>query len=73
MKQIFKKLEDLFSVESTKSDKTTFPYKTALSEANIKVNRIESTKWTQRIEFFQYTFFYNQHFYEQANTEINKN
>ena len=27
-------------------ENTTFPYKTALSEANVKANRMGSTRWT---------------------------
>ena len=45
-KIFFKKLECWFLVESTMIQTATFPYKTALSKANIKINRIRSTKWT---------------------------
>ena len=45
---LFKKLEDLFLVENTNSEKATFPYKTALSEAN---NKIE-------LSFFKNVLFY---------------
>ena len=38
------KLEYRFSVESIKIENASFPYKTALSEANIKTNRTVSTK-----------------------------
>ena len=38
-----------FLVETTKIENTSFPFKTALSEANVKANRIES----QRVEFCQ--------------------
>ena len=55
LKQIFwkkqtlsKKLEYHFLVESTKSWNVTFPYKIALSETNVKTDRIGSTKWTYR-------------------------
>ena len=37
-------MEYCFIVESTKIDNITFPYKTALSEANVKANRMGSTK-----------------------------
>ena len=40
-----------FLVESTKIEKATFPYKTTLSEANVKTKRIESTKWTYHKEW----------------------
>ena len=35
-----------FLVESTKIEKTAFPYKIALSEANVKKNRMGSATWT---------------------------
>ena len=40
-KTFFKKLEYRFSVEITKIENATFPYKTALSEANVKNNKWE--------------------------------
>ena len=53
LKQIFwkteiflKKLEHHFLVESTKIKNASFPYKTAISEANVKTNRMVSSKWT---------------------------
>ena len=60
LKQIFwkaetflKKLEYRFLVEITKIENTTFPYKTPLSEANVKTNRIGEYKMgvSQRTEF----------------------
>ena len=57
LKQIFwktkafvKKLEHRFLVESTKIENTSFPYKTAITEANVKTNRMVTTKWTYRKE-----------------------
>ena len=47
MKTFFKKLEYCFLVESAKIENAFFPYKTAISEANVKRNRMVSTKWTQ--------------------------
>ena len=41
----FKKLEYRFLVETSKIE-NTFPFKTAPSEANIKTNRMATTKWT---------------------------
>ena len=41
----FKKLEYSFLVERTKIEKASFPYKTAISEANVKTNRVVTTKW----------------------------
>ena len=45
-KTFFKKLEYRFLVESTKIENASFPYKTAISEANVKANRMVTTKWT---------------------------
>ena len=42
----FKKLENSFVVNSTAIESITYPYKTALSKANFKTNRMGSTKWT---------------------------
>ena len=36
--------------ERTKIEKASFPYKTAISEANVKTNRIASAKWTYHKE-----------------------
>ena len=41
----FKKLESCFLVESTKIENVSFPYKTAISEADVKVNGTVSAKW----------------------------
>ena len=62
---LFKKLEYRFLVESTKIDIATFPYKTALSEANVKANRMGSTKWTyheKRSFASNYFFFWKFYF-----------
>ena len=40
----FKKLEYRFLAERTKIEKTSFPYKTAISAANVKINRMVTTK-----------------------------
>ena len=45
-KTFFKKLGYRFLVESTKIENTSFLYKTATSEANVKTNRMMSTKLT---------------------------
>ena len=47
----FKKLEYRFLVETTKIEKTSFPFETALSEANVKANRMATTKWTYHKEW----------------------
>ena len=45
-KTIFKKLEYCFLVETTQIENISFPSKTGLSEANVKKNRMATTKWT---------------------------
>ena len=45
-----KKLGYRFLVESTKIENASFPYKFAISEANVKTNRMVSTKWTYHRE-----------------------
>ena len=49
-KSFFKKLEQLFLVEATKIENTSFPYKAAVSEVNVKTNRMRSTEWTYHKE-----------------------
>ena len=57
-KTFFKKLEYRFLVETTKIENTSFPFKTALSEANFKTNRMATTKWTFHKEWsFASNFF----------------
>ena len=46
----FKKLEYRFLVERIKIEKTSFPYKTAISEGNVKTNRTVITKWAYHRE-----------------------
>ena len=46
MKTFFKNLEYGFIVETIKFESRSFPFKTASSEANVKTNRMETTKWT---------------------------
>ena len=50
-KALFKKLDYRFLVETTKIENVSFPYKTAMSEANVKTNRMGSTKWTYHKEW----------------------
>ena len=45
-KTYFKKLEYRPLVETTKIKNAPFPFKTAQSEANVKTNRMPTTKWT---------------------------
>ena len=49
-KTFFEKLEYLFLVESTKIEKTSFPYKNVTSEANVKTNRMVTSKRTYQKE-----------------------
>ena len=43
----FKKMGYYFLVESTKIENALFPYKTAISKANVTTNRMVSAKWTK--------------------------
>ena len=43
---LFQKLEYRFLVENTKIESASFPYKTAISEANVKTNRMTNPKRT---------------------------
>ena len=49
-KNLFQKTGVLFLVESTKTENALFPYKTAISEANVKANKMVTTKWTYQKE-----------------------
>ena len=51
MKTFFKKLEYRFLVASTKIENASFPYKIAISEANVKTNRMMAKKWTYHKEW----------------------
>ena len=58
LKQIFLKtktfseiLESCSLIEITKVENASFAYKTAISEANRKTNRMVSTKWTYHKEW----------------------
>ena len=50
MKTFSKKLGYHFLVERTKIEKASFPYKTDISEANVKTNRMVTTKWAYHRE-----------------------
>ena len=41
---LFQKLEYRFLVETIKIENTSFPFITAMSETNVKTNRIATTK-----------------------------
>ena len=47
---VFKKLEFRFLVENIKIENASFPYYNVTSEANIKTNKMVTTKWTYRKE-----------------------
>ena len=49
-KTFFKKLEYSFLAESTKIQNASFPYKFATSEANVKRNKMVTTKLTYHKE-----------------------
>ena len=49
LKQIFW-IENRFLVESIKIENTSFPYKSVIPEANVKTNRMVTTKWTDHKE-----------------------
>ena len=49
METVFEKLEYCFLVESTKIENRSFPYKTAISETNVKKNKIVNAKWIIKI------------------------
>ena len=45
-------------VEGTKVEKASFPYKTAMSQTNVKTNRMVTTKWVyQRERIFASNYF----------------
>ena len=49
-KIFFKKLKYRFLVKNTKIENASFPYKNAISEANVKTNKMVSAKWTYNKE-----------------------
>ena len=49
-KTFFKKMEYRILAERTKIEKASFPYKTAISEANVKTNKMVTTKWVYHWE-----------------------
>ena len=64
MKTSIKELEYYFLVESTKIENASFPYKTAISEANVMTNWMVNKKWTYHkersfaINYFIFWFFF---------------
>ena len=51
MKTFSKKLKHGFLVETAKIENTSSPFKTTLLEANVKTNRMATTKWTYHKEW----------------------
>ena len=50
-KTFFIKLEYRFLVETVKIQNTLFSFKTSLLEANVKTNRMATSKWTYHKEW----------------------
>ena len=50
-KSFFIKLEYRFLVETVKIQNTLFSFKTSLLEANVKTNRMATSKWTYHKEW----------------------
>ena len=50
-------MEYRFVVESTEIEKAPFPYKIAISETNVKTNRMLTTKWAYHKERFASNYF----------------
>ena len=50
-KSFFVKLEYRFLVETVKIQNTLFSFKTSLLEANVKTNRMATSKWTYHKEW----------------------
>ena len=64
-KTFFKKLKYRVLVETTKIENTLFPFKTALSEANVKTNRMATTKWTYHKEWsFASNYFFLENLFQ---------
>ena len=57
-KTFLKKLEYFFLVEDTKIENTSCPFKTALSEANVKTTIATTTKCTKWSFASKYLFFF---------------
>ena len=65
----FKKLEYGFLVETTEIENASFPFKTALSETNVKTNRMATTTWTYHEEwsFSSNYFIFLENFFQFQN------
>ena len=51
MEQNFWKTKTFFLAEATKIENTSLPLKIALSEANVKTNKMTTAKWTYHKEW----------------------
>ena len=50
LKLFLKNMEYRFLAQSTSNESAIFPYKTALSKANVKTNSMRSRKWAYKKE-----------------------
>ena len=68
-KTFFKKLEYYFLVEMTEIENTSIqlPFKTALSEANVRANKMATTKWTIKWTYHKEWSFASNYFNFQEN------
>ena len=57
-KTFFKKLKYSFLVETNEIENTSFLFKTALSEANVKTNRMVTTKLTYHKQWSFYSNYF---------------
>ena len=67
-KAFFRKMKHFFLVEGSKIENTSFPYKTETSEANVKTNKMVTTKWTyhkERSFASNYVIFLLYHLYSE--------
>ena len=70
MKSFFKKLENPFLVESTKTENVLLPYKTTISEANVKTNKMvvqHGPDLSQRMEFARNYFIFLKNLFQFKN------
>ena len=73
-KTFFKKLDHHFLVESAKIENASLPDKTAISEANVKANRMVSRKWTyhKELSFASNYFIFLKVFFFSVNQPLTK-
>ena len=63
---LFQKTGVPFLVETTKIESTSFSFKTALSETNVKTNRMATAKWTHHKtwSFARNSFLFLENFFQ---------